>query len=81
MHGDHLQCSDNNFSFPGKYEGKDSCNGDSGGPAVYWELSGMPWYQVGIVTYGDKNCASGQWPGFYTKVFEFLPWIKSKMKD
>ena len=42
MHGDHLYISDNNFSFPGKYKGKDSCNGDSGGPAVYRESSGMP---------------------------------------
>ena len=64
-----------------KYQGRDSCQGDSGGPAVYREFSGDPWYQVGIVSYGAKTCATRRVPGFYTKVSEFLPWIQSKLKD
>ena len=61
--------------------GSDSCTGDSGGPLIYREYANSPWYQVGIVSYGAKTCARGRFPGFYTKVSEFLPWIQSKLKD
>jgi len=66
-----------------KYHGKDSCEGDSGGPAVVRYFTGEPWYQVGIVSFGPKKCGH-TWkgaPGVYTKVSAFLPWIKSKLED
>ena len=51
--------------------GKDSCNGDSGGPAVQ---SGV---QVGIVSFGVV-CGSPTYPGVYTRVGSYINWIKSK---
>lgn len=59
--------------------GKDSCAGDSGGPAVIRSTPDSPWYQVGIVSYGPNICGIN-FPGFYTKIKAFLPWIESKLE-
>ena len=52
--------------------GKGSCQGDSGGPLVINTGSGVQ--QVGIVSWG-YGCAEGGYPGVYTRVSEFKPWI------
>ena len=59
--------------------GKDSCAGDSGGPAVIRSRADTPWYQVGIVSYGLNVCGIN-FPGFYTRVKAFLPWIESHLE-
>jgi len=46
--------------------------GDSGGPLMC-ESSGV-WYQVGIVSWGQKFCDVGV-PLVYTRVSYFLKWI------
>lgn len=47
----------------------DACEGDSGGPAtINDEL-------VGIISTGAM-CASGQYPGVYTKVYNYIDWIE-----
>lgn len=57
--------------------GKDSCNGDSGGPILM--KSGSVWYQVGLVSYGANDCGNGL-PGVYTRVAYYLDWIRANLK-
>ncbi|XP_023689013.1 trypsin-like [Paramormyrops kingsleyae] len=53
--------------------GRDACSGDSGSPLVcFGEVHGL-------VSWG-QGCAQPGYPGVYTKVCEFLPWIKNTME-
>lgn len=37
------------------------------------------WYIEGIVSFGAR-CGSQGWPGIYTRVGEYLQWIKENIK-
>ncbi|XP_023314203.1 trypsin-like [Trichogramma pretiosum] len=54
--------------------GKDSCHGDSGGPAV---VGGK---LAGIVSFGDV-CGSADFPGVYTQLHNYLAWIAEVMGE
>jgi secreted trypsin-like serine protease len=64
----------------GGEKGKDSCNGDSGGPLMVDKNNVA--YQIGLVSFGTKTCALRDLgiPGVYTKVSKFLPWIAKNLK-
>ena len=53
--------------------GKDTCSGDSGGPAA-WTDSDLRSYLIGITSWGI-GCAQPNLPGVYTRVTEYLDWI------
>ena len=57
--------------------GKDSCWGDSGGPLAV-QGQGGEFRQVGVVSFG-RGCARPGYPGVYTRVTSFLPWIRQRM--
>ncbi len=59
--------------------GRDSCNGDSGGPLSY-ELSDRKKVQIGVVSWGP-GCAQKNTVGVYASVSHFESWIKSYVKD
>uniref|UniRef100_A0A182R142 CLIP domain-containing serine protease n=1 Tax=Anopheles farauti TaxID=69004 RepID=A0A182R142_9DIPT len=58
--------------------GKDSCQGDSGGPMTGIYTSGgiQHWYLIGLVSFGPTPCGQAGWPGVYTKVDQYVDWIK-----
>jgi len=58
--------------------GRDTCQGDSGGPLVYNPKGTKQWVLIGITSYGN-GCARYNYPGIYTKVAAFLPWIEQKI--
>nr|CAD7404729.1 unnamed protein product [Timema cristinae] len=57
----------------------DACQGDSGGPLGYETKTGMV-EQIGVVSWGI-GCARPGIPGIYTKLTEYLDWIKAHTKD
>ncbi|XP_018563878.1 serine protease 7-like [Anoplophora glabripennis] len=61
----------------GEYR-KDSCTGDSGGPLMMSTDDGI-WYALGVVSFG-MGCGVEGWPGVYTNIAKFLPWIQSEME-
>lgn len=67
----------------GGQKNKDSCRGDSGGPLMALERTREgkgKWSVVGVVSFGPLPCGMHGWPGVYTKVADFVPWIIGKMR-
>lgn len=58
--------------------GKDSCEGDSGGPLMMQREDGR-WVLIGTVSHGIR-CAEPNLPGIYMKTAAFRPWIDSIIK-
>jgi len=68
------------FSAPGGEflageSGKDTCGGDSGGPAFVQRADGT-WLQVGVTSRGVRPCGTGR--GYYGVPFFALPWLRDE---
>ncbi|KAB0792019.1 hypothetical protein PPYR_13980 [Photinus pyralis] len=59
--------------------GIDSCWADSGGPLMTTSDSGEKIIVVGVVSTGI-GCARPSLPGIYTRVSDYIPWIRSVVK-
>jgi len=58
---------------------RDACQGDSGGPLMWntqqhYHAASEKWYQLGLVSFG-YGCANSQYPGVYTRISYYMPWI------
>lgn len=56
---------------------KDACRGDSGGPFVV-NYRGT-WFLTGVVSWGEQCAARGKY-GVYTRLGNFLNWIRDTME-
>ncbi|XP_033157021.1 venom serine protease Bi-VSP isoform X2 [Drosophila mauritiana] len=58
----------------------DACQGDSGGPLMMPQLEANVYrfYLLGLVSFGYE-CARPNFPGVYTRVASYVPWIKKHL--
>lgn len=66
--------TDNGYEFFAGGDQRDSCRGDSGGPAFVQLVNGQ-WRLAGIVSRGSNPCGDG---GFYGVPYPALPWLRQE---
>uniref|UniRef100_A0A8C4WMD2 Coagulation factor X n=1 Tax=Gopherus evgoodei TaxID=1825980 RepID=A0A8C4WMD2_9SAUR len=70
--------TDNMFCAGYAANAHDACKGDSGGPfAVSYHNT---WYLLGVVSWGE-GCAEERKYGAYTRVANYVPWIKEVVEN
>ncbi|XP_051576324.1 mannan-binding lectin serine protease 2-like [Myxocyprinus asiaticus] len=77
--------TDNMFCAGDDGQGIDSCKGDSGGPLFLPTLeqgsAEQPFRIVGIVSWGPPECGHKSFKGYYTKIQNYLDWIRETMEN
>ncbi|XP_060776963.1 mannan-binding lectin serine protease 2 [Neoarius graeffei] len=80
----HLKVTDNMFCAGDVEKGVDSCKGDSGGPLIIPMLGfgspDTPYRLTGIVSWGPSTCGDTTYRGYYTKVENYLDWIRETLE-
>ncbi|XP_067362332.1 coagulation factor IX isoform X2 [Channa argus] len=69
--------TDNMFCAGYQEASKDACSGDSGGPFVV-NYRGT-WFLTGVVSWGEQCATTGKY-GVYTRLGNFLTWIRDTME-
>lgn len=79
-----IDIGDNQFCTQGQ-ERKDTCEGDSGGPLIRFELQAnkdVPrYFLIGIVSFGPRNCGTPNLPAVFTRVSSHIDWILYHIDD
>ena len=71
-----ISINSNTQFFAGAIDGgMDSCQGDSGGPVAVRNAEDTDWLLIGITSWG-YGCAQDGYPGVYTKVSNYINWIR-----
>ncbi|XP_063195236.1 coagulation factor IX-like isoform X1 [Chroicocephalus ridibundus] len=70
--------TDNMFCAGYRAEAADACKGDSGGPFTMSYHN--TWFLLGIVSWGEGCAEEGKY-GVYTRVSNYLPWIKEVVES
>jgi hypothetical protein len=69
----------------GGIEGKDSCNGDSGGPLMSTGISPRDgktrYFMAGVMSFVLPTCGTKDWPGVYTRVSQYTDWILNQLAE
>lgn len=66
---------DSGSGFFAGQEGKDSCDGDSGGPA-YVNLGDNTWKVAGVLSAGSSPCGKG---GYFVSAVDVAPWLRDEV--